>query len=134
MVLGGRKRILVLRHDQPLLRTCVMLLEHHGYEVTAVDSVIQMIFKLEAEELRFDLLLVECSPTLKENPTNFVRFVSETQAAARPALMLSGVGAYEVLHAAQEEGIAATLQPLEVEELLPVLEVMLNGKRTRCAS
>ena len=93
-----------------------------------------MIFKLEADGHDFDLLMVECSPTLRENPTNFVRFVSETQAVARPALMLSGVGAHEVLRAAREEGIAATLQPWDVGEWLSVLEGMLNGKRATFVS
>jgi len=48
MVLGGRKRLLMLQPHQPLLRTHALLLECRGYEVTAVDSIMQMILKLES--------------------------------------------------------------------------------------
>jgi hypothetical protein len=133
-MVDARKRILVLRHDRPLLRACVLLLEHHGFEVTSANSVIQMILKLEAGEGCFDLLMVECSRTIRENPQNFVRFVSETQSDSLPALMLSGVGAREVLEVARQEGLAATLQPYEVEEWLSVLKEMLNGQRARFVS
>ncbi len=129
MVPSGRKRILVLNHDRPLLWTYVTLLEHYGYEVVAVDSVMQMIFKLEAQESCFDVLFVECYPTLRDNPANFVRFVRETQADSHPGLMLSGVGACDVLQAAREEGMAAALKPQNIEEFLSALAMMLNGKK-----
>ena len=119
MVLSGRKRILVLYHDRPLLRTYVLLLENCGYEVAAVDSIMQMILKLESEADCFDLLFVECSRALQENPANFVRFVRETQAGSRPALMLSGIGAYDVLRAAREEGMAAASSPKTLRNCCP---------------
>ena len=128
MVLSGKKRILMLHHHQPLLRTYALLLERCGYEVSAVDTVIQMIVRLEAEEHCFDGLLVEVSQEVRENPANFVRFVKETQGIAHPALILSGWGSHEVMRAAKEEGIAAVIKPAEIEELMSVLRVMLNGK------
>jgi DNA-binding NtrC family response regulator len=131
MVLNGRKRILVLHHDRPLLRTYAMLLEHYGYEVATVDSVMQMILKLEAQEGCFDLLFVECSAELRQNPANFVRFVQETQAHSHPALILNGVGAYDVLQAAKQEGVAAACKPQDVDEFMSLLAAMLNGQRRR---
>ena len=121
MVPSGRKKILMLHHRQPLLRTYALLLEHRGYEVAAVNSVTQMILRLEAEEDCFDGLLVEVSQELRENPSNFVRFVNETQATSRPAVILSGWGSQEVMFAAREEGIAAVIKPTDTEELLSTL-------------
>jgi G3E family GTPase len=87
-----------------------------------------MIIRLEAEEDCFDGLVVEVSQELRENPSNFVRFVKETQGISHPALILSGWGSHEVMRAAKEEGIAAVIKPAEIEELMSVLRVMLNGK------
>ena len=128
-VLNGlvtRKRLLMLHPHQPLLRTHALLLECRGYEVAAVDSIIQMILKLEAEEDAFDGLLVEVSAELRQNPSNFVRFVKETQATSRPALILSGWGSQEVMRAAREEGIAAVIKPVDTEEFLSTLAAMLD--------
>jgi DNA-binding NtrC family response regulator len=122
---------LVLHHDRPLLRTYAMLLEHYGYEVATVDSVMQMILKLEAQEGCFDLLFVECSAELRQNPANFVRFVQETQAHSHPALILNGVGAYDVLLVANQEGVAAACKPQDVDEFMSLLAAMLNGQRRR---
>jgi hypothetical protein len=77
MVLRRRKRILVFHTHRPMLQAQAALLNP---EVVAADSVIQMVFKLHAQEDSSDLLLVECPNALKENPSNFVRFVKETQA------------------------------------------------------
>lgn len=133
MVPNGRKRVLVFNHDRPLLRTYVMLLEHYGYKVAAADSLIQMILKLEAEEDYFDLLFVECSSALKENPMNFVRFVRETQASSHPALILSGIGASDVLRAAKDEGMSVAIKPDDINQFLSLLAAMVNGKRGRLA-
>jgi hypothetical protein len=51
----------MLHPHQPILRTHALLLECRGYEVAAVDSIVQMILKLEAEEDSFDGLLIEIS-------------------------------------------------------------------------
>ena len=37
------------------------LLNRHGYEGVAADSVMQMVLKLQAQKDSVDLLLVECS-------------------------------------------------------------------------
>ena len=133
MVPRGRKRVLVFNHDRPLLRTHVILLEHYGYQVAAADSLIQMILKLEAEEDYFDLLFVECSSALRENPVNFVRFVRETQSTSYPALLLSGIGADDVLRAAKKEGMSAAIKPDDVNEFLRLLAAMVDRKRGRLA-
>ena len=125
MVPSGRKKILVLHHHQPLLRTYSLLLERRGYEVAAVDSVIQMILKLEAEEDSFDGMLVEVSAEIRENPSNFVRFVKETQAVSRPVLFLSGWGSHDVMRAAHQEGFSAAIQPGTTQELLSRLAGLL---------
>ena len=44
----------MLHQHAPLLRTYALLLERRGYEVTVVDSTIQMILKLEVEEDCFE--------------------------------------------------------------------------------
>jgi DNA-binding response OmpR family regulator len=126
MVPSGRRKILVLHSHQPLLRTYALLLERRGYEVAAVDSVIQMILRLEAEEDCFDGLLVEVSPELRENPSNFVRFIKETQAISRPALILSGWGSQDLMRVAVAEGMAAIIQPRDTQEFLARLSVLLN--------
>jgi len=133
MVPRGKKRILVFNHDRPLLRTHVILLEHYGYQVAAADSLVQMILRLEAEEDYFDLLFVECSSALRENPTNFVRFVMQTQSASHPALMLSGIGADDVLRAAKKEGMAVAIKPDDVTEFLRLLAAMVDGNGGRLA-
>jgi DNA-binding NtrC family response regulator len=131
MVPSGRKKILVLHSHQPLLRTYALLLERCGYEVAAVDSVIQMILRLEAEEDCFDGLLIEVSPELRENPSNFVRFVKETQGISRPALILSGWGSQDVMRAAVEEGIVTAINPVDTEELLSQFAILLNKTAAR---
>jgi DNA-binding response OmpR family regulator len=131
MVLGGRRKILVLHSHQPLLRTYALLLERRGYEVAAVDSVIQMILRLEAEEDCFDGLLVEVSAELRENPGNFVRFIKETQAVSHPALILSGWGSHDLMRVAVAEGIAAIIQPADTQEFLGRLSVLLNETAPR---
>jgi hypothetical protein len=90
MAPGGRKKILMFHQHPLLLRTYALLLERRGYQVAAVDSTMQMILKLEAEEDCFDGLLIEVSSELRQNPSNFVRFVKETLAISRPPLILSG--------------------------------------------
>jgi CheY-like chemotaxis protein len=117
----GRKRLLILHPRQPILRTHALLLECCGYEVTAVDSIVQMILKLEAEEDFFDGLLIEISEELRQNPSTFVRFVKETQVSSRPALILSGRGSQEVMRAATQEGFAAAIKPIDTEEFLATL-------------
>jgi DNA-binding NtrC family response regulator len=131
MVSSVRNKILVLNHDRPLLRTYAVLLERRGYKVVSVDSVVQMILKLEAREDRFDLLFVECCSRMRENPANFIRFVRETQAASYPALILSGIGAQDVLRVAREEGMTAAVAPQDIEEFLSMLAGMLNGTKTQ---
>lgn len=118
----------MLHHHQPLLRTCASLLERCGYEVAAVNSIMQMILRLEAEEDCFDGLLVEVSQELRENPSNFVRFVKETQAISRPALILSGWGSQEVMLAAREEGLAAVIKPTDTDAFLSTLAAMLDQR------
>ena len=61
MALRSRKRILVFHPHQPMLPAQAALLNRHGYEVVAADSVMQMVLKLQAQEDSVDLLLVECS-------------------------------------------------------------------------
>jgi DNA-binding response OmpR family regulator len=132
MVPSGRKRILVFHHHQPLLRTYSLSLERRGYEVIAVDSIIQMILKLEAEEDSFDGMLVEVSAEIRENPSNFVRFVRETQAVSRPILFLSGWGSHDVMHIAHQEGFSAAIQPGTTQELLSRLAAMLIETGAGC--
>ena len=88
-----------------------MLLECRGYEVAAVDSIVQMILKLEAEEDSFDGLIIETSEELRQNPSTFVRFAKETQVSSLPALILSGRGSQEVMRAARQEGSRQPLNP-----------------------
>jgi DNA-binding NtrC family response regulator len=107
-----------------------LLLERRGYQVAAVDSIMQMILKLEAEEDCFDGLLIEVSSELRQNPSNFVRFVKETQAISRPPLILSGWGSQEVMRAASQEGVAAVIKPVDSEEFLSTLAAMLNPRET----
>jgi DNA-binding NtrC family response regulator len=120
----GRKRLLMLHPHQPILRDHALLLECRGYEVAAVDSIVQMILKLEAEEDSFDGLLIEIS----ENPSTFVRFVKETQVSSRPALILSGRGSQEVMRAARQEGFAAAIKPIDTEEFLATLAALVDHK------
>jgi len=133
MVLSSRKRILVFHPDQPMLQAYAALLKSHGYQVVAADSVIQMVLKLHAGEDSFDLLLVECSNALKENPSNFVRFVKETQACSLSALMVNGIGANEVLDAGAAEGLPVMLTPEDIEQLLSAITVVLDGGGARFA-
>jgi hypothetical protein len=51
-----------------------------------------MILKLEAEENCFDGLLVEVSSELRQNPSNFVRSVKETQASATQQIRVFKAG------------------------------------------
>jgi DNA-binding NtrC family response regulator len=133
MVLNSRKRILVFHRNQPMLQAYAALLKSHGYQVVAADSVIQMVHKLQAVEDSFDLLLVECSNALKENPSNFVRFVKETQACSLSALMVNGIGANEVLDAGTAEGVPVMLTPEDIEHLLSTITVVLDGGGIRLA-
>ena len=133
MVHRSRKRILVFHPHQPMLQAQAALLNRHGYEVVAADSVIQMVFKLQAQDDSFDLLLVECPNALKENPSNFVRFVKETQACSLSALMVNGMGANEVLDAGTAEGVSVMLTPEDIEHLLSVIILVLNGGGGRLA-
>jgi hypothetical protein len=103
-------------------------LERRGYEVAALDSVIQMVLKLEAEEDTFDGMLVEVSAEMRENPSNFVRFVKETQAISRPVLLLNGWGSHDVMRAAQQEGFSAAIQPGTTQELLSRLRGLRMAK------
>jgi hypothetical protein len=80
----------------------------------AADSVIQMVLKLQAQEDSVDLLLVECSNALKENSSNFVRFVKETHACSLSALIVNGMGANEVLDAGTAEGVPVMLTPEDI--------------------
>jgi DNA-binding NtrC family response regulator len=128
MAPGGRKKILMFHQHPLLLRTYALLLERRGYQVAAVDSTMQMILKLEAEEDCFDGLLIEVSSELRQNPSNFVRFVKETQAISRPPLILSGWGSQEVMPAASQEGVAAVIKPVDSEEFLSTLAAMLNPR------
>jgi len=122
----GRKRLLMRHPHQPILRTHALLLECRGYEVATVDSIVQMILKLEAEEDSFDGLLVEISEELRQNPSTFVRFVKETQVSSHPALMLSGRGSQEVMRAARQEGFAAAIKPIDTEEFLATLAALVD--------
>jgi DNA-binding NtrC family response regulator len=124
----GRKRLLILHPRQPILRTHALLLECCGYEVTAVDSIVQMILKLEAEEDSFDGLLLEISEELRQNPSTFVRFVKEAQVSSRPALILSGRGSQEVMRAATQEGFAAAIKPIDTEEFLATLDAFVDHR------
>jgi DNA-binding NtrC family response regulator len=124
----GRKRLLILHPRQPILRTHALLLECCGYEVTAVDSIVQMILKLEAEEDSFDGLLLEISEELRQNPSTFVRFVKEAQVSSRPALILSGRGSQEVMRAATQEGFAAAIKPIDTEEFLATLAALVDHR------
>jgi len=133
MVLNSRKRILVFHPNQPMLQAYAALLKSHGYQVVAADSVIQMVLKLQAVEDSFDLLLVECSNALKENPSNFVRFVKETQACSLSALMVNGIGANEVLDAGTAEGVPVMLTPEDIEHLLSTITIVLDGGGIRLA-
>jgi DNA-binding NtrC family response regulator len=130
MAPGGRKTILMFHQHPLLLRTYALLLERRGYQVAAVDSTMQMILKLEAEEDCLDGLLIEVSSELRQNPSNFVRFVKETQAISRPPLILSGWGSQEVMRAASQEGVAAVIKPVDSEEFLSTLAAMLNPRET----
>jgi len=130
MAPGGRKKILMFHRHPPLLRTYALLLERRGYQVAAVDSTMQMILKLEAEKDCFDGLLIEVSSELRQNPSNFVRFVNETQAISHPPLILSGWGSQEVTRAATQEGVAAVIRPVDSEEFLSTLAAMLNSRET----
>jgi DNA-binding NtrC family response regulator len=133
MVFSSRKRILVFHPDRPMLQAYATLLKRHGYEVVAADSVVQMVLKLQAEEDSFDLLLVECSNALKESPSNFVRFVKETQACSLSALMVNGIGANEVLDAGTTEGVPVMLTPKDIAHLLSVITIVLDGGGARLA-
>jgi DNA-binding NtrC family response regulator len=130
MAAGGRKKILMFHQHPPALRSYALLLERRGYQVAAVDSTMQMILKLETEEDCFDGLLIEVSSELRQNPSNFVRFVKETQAISRPPLILSGWGSQEVIRAASQEGVAAVIKPVDSEEFLSTLAAMLNSRET----
>jgi AmiR/NasT family two-component response regulator len=118
----------MLHPHQPILRTHALLPECCGYEVAAVDSIVQMILKLEAEEDSFDGLLIEISEELRQNPSTFVRFVKETQVSSRPALILSGRGSQEVMRAARQEGIAAAIKPIDTEEFLATLVALVDHR------
>lgn len=125
---AGRKRLLMLHPHQPIVRTHALLLEFCGYEVAAVDSIVQMILKLEAEEDSFDGLLIEISEEVRQNPSTLVRFVKETQVSSRPALILSGRGSQEVMRAARLGGIAAAIKPTDTEEFLATLAALVDHR------
>ena len=127
MVSSGNKRILVYHHHSELLRSYAILLEHYGYEAATVDSIVQLVLRLQDGE-SFDLLFLECTQALRENPTKFVRFVKETQPSPPPALVLNGDGADVVLRAAREEGLEAALKPATVDAFMSVLAKMVNGR------
>lgn len=92
-----------------------------------------MVLKLQAEEDSFDLLLVECFNALKESPSNFVRFVKETQPCSLSALMVNGIGANEVRGAGAAEGLPVMLTPEDIEQLLSAITVVLDGGGARFA-
>jgi DNA-binding response OmpR family regulator len=52
----GKKRILIVSHDRPLLETRVLLLEWAGYEVVSVEKDDEAMEVLEEET--FDLILL----------------------------------------------------------------------------
>jgi hypothetical protein len=96
--------------------------------VAAVDSIVQMILKLEAEEDSFEGLLIEISEELRQNPSTFVRFVKGTQVTSCPALILSGRGSQEVMRAARQEGMTAAIKPIDTEEFLATLAALVDHR------
>jgi CheY-like chemotaxis protein len=121
--MSGRPRILIVDDEAPVLATYQMILEQHGYAVTAVRTTAEALKVLETGHFR----LILCDLQLESQRSGF-----EVIAAARrrdpdiSAVLLTGYATGDAIEEAGEKGITLVFKPVDIQEFLPLLDSLVR--------
>jgi CheY-like chemotaxis protein len=118
-----KSRVLVVDDERNVLLTYKMLLEQQGYDTTAILTAKEAIGLLENQ--RFDLLL--CDLSLEEKRTGFeVIQAARLRNSRVPAVLLTGYASPEAADYAKENDVAVLYKPIEIDEFLKTIAVLLK--------
>ncbi len=116
-----RPRILIVDDEPAVLVTYHMILEQHGFAVTAVNSTSAALAALEDGSFN----VIVCDLQLE---TQHGGFDIIDQARGRdpkvPAVLLTGYATSEAAEEAGKKGITLVFKPVDIQEFLPLLENM----------
>lgn len=115
---NDKLRILVVDDQHSILLTYMLILQQQGHEVIGADSWARAEEQLTRD--RFDVLL--CDLSLDGGHSGFeVIDCAQMRDPHIASVLLTGYGAPEVEHAAEQRGVAVLYKPVPVEELLHTL-------------
>jgi DNA-binding NtrC family response regulator len=117
-------RVLVVDDDSSVLTTYQLILERHGYEVTACGTSKEAIQAIERRN--FDAIL--CDYSLEDQHTGLeVINAARSRRADIPAVLLTGYATNETADEAAANNIGILFKPIEIDEFLATTSKMLRG-------
>lgn len=112
-------RILIVDDEPPVLLTYTLILQQHGYEVTAAASADEARTELSGD--RFDIVI--CDLSIDGERGGFTLLDEARQRHPRTAtFLLTGYASEEQSREAEENGITLLFKPIAVQDLLHALE------------
>jgi len=113
--------------DKPaVLLTYRLILQQQGYEVTAVETYGCAIDELDAGE--FDLLLCDLGLGGTRNGFDVIEHARVRRPAIR-SVLLTGYSGADIALKAADMGISVLFKPVDVRELLAVVQTPLSTER-----
>jgi len=115
--------MLVVDDDPNVLVTYRLILQQRGYEVSAAVSSEEARTILARDGI--DLLLCDLSLEKQENGFDVVEFARQKD-PRMPALLLTGYATPEANERAQDLGIPVLFKPIDINELLESISMLLR--------
>ncbi len=116
-----RPRILIVDDEPSVLVTYQMILEQHGFAVTAVSTTGEAVSALR--DGAFNVIVCDLQLETQHGGFDVIDQARRRQPGI-PAVLLTGYATSEAAEEASQKGITLVFKPVDIQEFLPLLENM----------
>jgi len=122
---NGKRHVMVVDDEPSVLLTYRMILEQHGYRVTASISSKDAIDALEHDPVA----LLICDLSLEQKHTGFeVIDFARARDPQVPAILVTGYASKDVMDKAEQAHIAVLFKPIDINEFLSTISEKVRSK------
>lgn len=117
--------VLVVDDEPSVLLTYRLILEQHGYRVTASLSSKEAIAALD--EHAMDLLICDLSLEHKHTGFEVIEYGRQRDAAV-PAILVTGYASKDVTDKAERAGVTVLFKPIDINEFLSTISQKVRSR------